>query len=262
MFCSICTWTMTSWICHWYTVAGDITSVLYNLLDCFCRVTTLKLVKLQLKNLLCKSRLLIEYPLNCLQYDMSWIQSTPLKVFISSPYFISYESKRVTACLSFQSFWFIFPPVHLSVHPPVSSCKLWQTLLKSFNGADFFLRCWLRTEAIFQNHHFVSFNICQDVSMSWKPGQGWHCHTFLEWWGSSLNLSLMRNLLTYHFCREFFWQLTNAANPRLQALQLRAEVQFVWHSVGESPRGKGTDTLSNLGQWETKLLHVMAHNHS
>lgn len=29
-----------------------------------------------------------------------------------------------------------------------------------------------------------------------------------------------------------------------------------------SPRGKGRDDLSTLGQWQTKLFHVMAHNHS
>lgn len=169
MFCSVCTWTTTSWSCYFYTV---ITCKLFLQGNSF---VTVIYVKRQLKNLLHKSRILIEYPLNRLQYDMIWIQSTPLKVLISSPYYISCVLNSVTSCLGFLPRFCL--SVHLHVCRPVSLCKLWQTLPKSFNGADFFWGADLAQKHFPQKNHFVSFNICQGVSMSWKPGRGMHRHT-------------------------------------------------------------------------------------
>lgn len=114
----------------------------------------------------------------------------------------------------------------------------------------FFWGRWLGTEAFFGKHHFcVSFNICQGVSLSWKPGQrmrrlkkeknslGGAVHV------TSPNMSMMRKCTCSFpkiFSEDYSWIETHG--------YVWAEVHFVCHSPGESQRGKGRDTLSTLGQ--------------
>lgn len=122
----------------------------------------------------------------------------------------------VALCLCFLCFFWLFLAVHLPVTFGIPCPKVF--LMEQ----GFFWGRWLGTEAFFGKHHFcVSFNICQGVSLSWKPGQrmrrlkkeknslGGAVHV------TSPNMSMMRKC-TCSFPKFFSEDYSWIKNPRLR----------------------------------------------
>lgn len=143
-------------------------------------------------------------------------------------------------------FWGFY--VHLHEHLLTSLYELWKPFPQTFNGRDFFLRCWLGAPLFFKNATLspsISVNLCQQVG---NP-DGDRRATFPPSEFTSLKHKHNEKVIL-SLPDEFIWALCSNG-PMTTCTVTWAEVKLLWHNLSESPGGKSRDTLSTVRQWDT-----------